>query len=154
MQIFYKMILLVICLIPEWVMADANEIAKNSFSAVFEEQRIIMIGSNIQFSDEEREKFWNMYKEYKNKRNKLNDELFELIVDYSKTYKDLSDEMSIKLTDAYLHNEQQHLDLKKSYIGKFRTILSPKKVAQFFQIENKLWSVVLSAMAEAIPVIE
>ena len=154
MQIFYKMILLVICLIPEWVMADANEIAKNSFSAVFEEQRIIMIGSNIQFSDEEREKFWNMYKEYKNKRNKLNDELFELIVDYSKTYKDLSDEMSNKLTDAYLRNEQQHLDLKKSYIGKFRTILSPKKVAQFFQIENKLRSVVLSAMAETIPVIE
>ena len=80
--------------------------------------------------------------------------MFKLIVDYSKTYEDLTDEMFNKLIDASLDNEQQRLDLKKSYIGKFRTILGTKKVAQFFQIENKIWSATLSAMTKVIPVIE
>ena len=96
MLIIYKMIILVICLIPGWVMADTNELAKNSVAEAFEKQRIIMIGSNIKFSDEEREKFWSLYDEYKNKRNRLNDELFELIVDYSKTYKELTDETYLR----------------------------------------------------------
>ncbi len=154
MRIFNKVIMLVLCLIPGMVLADANEIIKDSTRESVEQHRIVMINLNIEFSGEEKEKFWILYDEYKNERNKLNDELFELIVNYSKTYEDLTDEMSNKLIDASLHNEQQRLDLKKSYIEKFSAILSPKKVAQFFQIENKVWAVTLSAMAQEIPVIE
>ena len=47
--------------------------------------------------------------------------------------------------------EEDRARLKAQYLPKFKKVLPVKKVARFYQIENKLDTALLAELAEAIP---
>ena len=47
--------------------------------------------------------------------------------------------------------EAQRARLKAQYLPRFKQVLPPRKVARFYQIENKLDIAILAEMAQAIP---
>jgi hypothetical protein len=50
--------------------------------------------------------------------------------------------------------ESDRLKLKKEYLPKFRKVLSEKKVARYYQLENKIEAIVNYEVAKVIPLVK
>lgn len=50
--------------------------------------------------------------------------------------------------------ESPGLKLRKTYLPKFRKILPAKKVARYYQIENKIQAALYSELAVKIPLVQ
>ena len=74
-----------------------------------------------------------------------------LITTYADNYQSLTDKVADKLLTEFVRIEVERPRLKAQYLPKFKNVLPVKKVARFYQIENKLDTVILAELAEAIP---
>jgi hypothetical protein len=77
--------------------------------------------------------------------------IYAQIID--KDYATLTDEQAKLLLQDFLNIELDQLNLKEAYVKKFRAVLAPKKVARYFQIENKMQTVMDYDRAKKIPVV-
>jgi hypothetical protein len=57
------------------------------------------------------------------------------------------------MLDEMLAIDQEALKVRKDYVKKFGQILPAKRVARFFQIENKMDAVIKADLAEQIPLV-
>ena len=131
--------------------ADANlDILRSTIRA----NKKALVAANLTLSDEEAAKFWPLYDEYQKKLTAVNDRLVALIKDYTSNYATLADEHALKLTEQYLGVEDDRIKVRREYLPQFGKLLSGRKVARFFQIENKMDAVVRYDLAEEIPVVE
>ena len=121
-----------------------------------EAKKKVSISNAMILSDEQSADFWDIYSDYERDSGKLTRESFELIREYSDGYKDntLTEQDASKLIDAYFVIEKQKLDLKKSYLARFSVILPAKKVFRFYQIDNKIDSLIRCDIAKKLPLIE
>jgi hypothetical protein len=83
----------------------------------------------------------------------VNERSSRLIVDYLRDYETLTDEQARVMLGEFLTIERKQLELKEAYVKKFSAVLSPKKVARYFQLENKIQSVIDYDHAKKIPVV-
>ncbi len=60
----------------------------------------------------------------------------------------------MKLVDDYLAIEADRVKVRRSYVEEFAKSLPGRKVARFYQIENKIDAVMRYDLASTIPVIE
>ena len=113
----------------------------------------LLVSQNMPLTEEEKKVFWPLYNQYQNDSKKLGDRTLALVQDYAKHFQALTDEKARQLLDEYLSIESDRLALRKSYLARFREILPEKKVAQYYQLENKLQAIVNFEMAAQIPLI-
>jgi hypothetical protein len=115
-----------------------------------------LLRSELQFTDEEAAAFWPVYESYQVKSAAIMDRYTALLTDYIDRYEryDLNDEYAIDLLDEYFGIKQELLDVQTNYVPKFLAVLPALKVAQFFQLENKIRAEIDSQLAIAIPLIE
>ena len=113
-----------------------------------------LVAANLTLSDDEASKFWPLYDEYQGKLTAVNDRLVALIKDYTTNYTTLTDEHALKLTEQYLGVEDDRIKVRREYLPQFAKLLPGRKVARFFQIENKMDSVIRYDLAEEIPVVD
>lgn len=87
------------------------------------------------------------------KLDKINARLEKLIIDYAKEFnaRSLSDEKAKQLIKDYLACEEDIIKLKKSYLGKFDTVIPGKRVMTYYQLENKIGAVIRFDLAGEIP---
>ena len=76
------------------------------------------------------------------------------IEDYAKNYGTMSDEAATKMIDDYLELQAERLELMELYLPKFKKVLSPKKVARYYQLENKVDAAIDYGLAAQIPLIK
>ena len=62
--------------------------------------------------------------------------------------------MRIPVPEALSALEKAEADLKAQWVPRFREILPAKKVARFFQLENKMDAVIEYDLATSIPLVE
>jgi hypothetical protein len=60
----------------------------------------------------------------------------------------------MKLIEDYLSAEADRVQVRRTYIPKFAAVLSGRKVARLYQIENKMDAVMRHDLASTIPVID
>jgi Zn-finger nucleic acid-binding protein len=113
-----------------------------------------IVAQALDLTEPESEKFWPLYKEYRDQVIKLTDEQFEILLDLAKNYKDYTDVQAADQQDRLQKIAKSLLDLREKYIQKFREILPSKKVARYFHIEHKLDSILNYDLAETLPLIE
>jgi hypothetical protein len=99
----------------------------------------------------EMQRFWPLYREYRLAASKVGDRVITLITTYADNYQNLTDQTADKLLTEFVRIEEARARLKAQYLPKFKKVLPPKKVARFYQIENKLDTALLAEMTEAIP---
>jgi hypothetical protein len=116
--------------------------------------RKALVAVNLNLTDDEAAKFWPVYDRYQKEINALGDRLVGVIQDYSKNFGDLSDDKAAKLVDDYLAVEADRVKVKRTYLEEFGKALPGRKVARFYQIENKMDAVIRYDLAAAIPVVE
>jgi len=116
--------------------------------------RKAMVAINLQLTDEEAAKFWPVYERYQKEINELGDRLVALIEDYTVSFGDMADEKAMKIVGDYLDIEADRVKVRRAYVDEFAKTLPGRKVARFYQIENKMDAVIRYDLASTIPVID
>ena len=66
----------------------------------------------------------------------------------------MTDAAAKKLLDDMIDIENQRLNLREDNLPKFRPVLSDKKVARYYPLENKIFAVVNYEVAKVIPLVK
>ena len=114
-------------------------------------ERQSLVTQAMDLTPEEMETFWPLYREYRLEAVKIGDRIVGLIERYAANYYDLTDAMASKLLTDLVKIEQARANLKAKYLPKFKKVLPAKKVARFYQVENKMDIAILSEVTEQIP---
>jgi len=114
----------------------------------------LFIAENMNLSESEAKAFWPVYENYQKNLTKLVDKAVELVENYAANYESMTEEAAKKLIDGYLAIEEERVTLMKSFLPKFRKVLPEKKVARYYQLENKIDAVVNFGLAKQIPLVK
>jgi polyhydroxyalkanoate synthesis regulator phasin len=130
--------------------ADTNQLVMEKIKA----DRKLFVAENMQLTEAEAKAFWPVYDSYQKEMSSLNDRAGKLIDDYAKNYNSMTDETAKKLLDEMIVIENDRLKVRKDALPKFRKVLSDRKVARYYQLENKIYAVVNYQLARAIPLVK
>jgi hypothetical protein len=117
-------------------------------------ERKAVVEQAMQLAPAESQAFWTTYNQYEAERLKVNDRLVKVVTDYAAAYPDVGDARAEALLDESFEVEADILSLKQKYARRFAKVLTPTRVARFFQIERKLDAVQNLAIAEEIPLVD
>lgn len=129
---------------------DAVEVKRS----VIATERKMIVSANMPLSEEESAAFWPVYNEFQDTMRKLNDRRTNLILDLITEFDDLSGERAQDMVKEALSIEEQRIKIQRKYLGKFNKVLPPKKVARFFQIENRLNARISDELLSRMPLID
>lgn len=116
--------------------------------------RKAFVALNLPLTDEEAARFWPLYERYQKEAAAVGDRQVAIIEDYIASFSGLSDEKARQILDGYLATEAERLEVRRSYVGQFADVLPGRKLAAFYQLENKIDAVLRYELAATIPVIE
>ena len=121
--------------------------------AVIQAERQIIVASNMGLTEQEAEAFWPVFKDFQEALRKVSDRRADLILELAKEFNSLSGEKAQEMLKESLSIQAERTKLKQKFIGRFNKVLPPKKVVRYFQIENKLDSVIDYELAARIPLV-
>ncbi len=130
--------------------ADNMDLVREKISA----DKKLFIADNLGLTESESKAFWPVYKEYQKEMDALEDKLLALIEDFAANFETMSDAKANELIDKYILLREKSLKLEKSYLPKFREVLSGKKVTRYYQLENKIRAIGDFELAALIPIVE
>ena len=121
--------------------------------AVIQLKRQAIVTRAMDLKEAEAQAFWPLFREYRLEMFKVNDRYATALVTYLDNYENLSDQLAEKLLNDYLSIEKARLDVKAKYVPRFRKVMPSKKVARFFQVDNKLDAFINADLASEIPLV-
>lgn len=113
----------------------------------------LLVADNMTLTEAEAAKFWPVYDAYQVGLNALMTRTVTLVKDYATNFDKVTDPMSEKMLTEMLAIEQERAALMQAFRPKFAATIPAKKVARYYQIENKLRAVVNYELADAIPLV-
>ena len=134
--------------VPLFAQTDEIELTR----LLIQTERQAIIAKNLELTEAEAEEFWPAFRAYRGELTKLGDRALAMIKSYAEAYNadSMTDAKADALIKEYLSIEEAELKLKKRWWKKFRKILSARKAARYFQLENKLDAVVDVDLADQI----
>jgi len=129
---------------------DVIELIKSQIST----QRQALVAENVSLTAEQSEVFWPLYREFQAKRGPLTDRRIELMKEFRDNFDGLNDEQAGEIIDGWLKLQDDILKLRKQYVKKFRKILPEKTTLRYFQVENKLDTIIDYDLSRVIPLAE
>ena len=114
----------------------------------------LFIAENMKLMESEAKVFWPVYENYQKDLGKLVDKTVKLIDNYATNYQTMTEEAAKELINGYLTIEGERVTLMKSFLPKFRKVLPEKKVARYYQLENKIDAIVNYGLAKQIPLVK
>lgn len=130
--------------------ADDMAIVKDAIKA----NKKLFVSENMQLTESEAKAFWPIYEKYQDGLEELMERSIDLIEKYADNYQTMTDDMAKKLIEEYLDIEGDYVAFRKSYLSKFMAVLPAKKVARYYQLENKIEAAGNYELAKEIPIIK
>jgi len=130
--------------------ADNMDIVKEKIRT----DKKLFIAENMQLTQSEAKLFWPVYDQFQSDLGKIKDRYGKLIESFAKNYETMSNETAKKLVNDSLKIKADDLKLRQAYLPKFRGVLPEKKVAGYYQLENKIDAVIAYQLASLIPLIK
>jgi len=149
-----KKLLLIIVFVLVSTVGYAQEAYIELLRSDVKTQKVAIITEVMQFTNEEGNAFWPVYREYEVELAKIGDTRIALIKDYAQNYETMTDEKAKELIQRALKLEERRTKLKKKYFRKFDKVLSSKTVAKFFQLENQINLLIDVQIASELPLIK
>jgi len=109
------------------------------------------VAAALELTNEESKAFWPLYEEYQGHLQKVHEKILGLVRAHAKEDQSLSEQQAETMLTRYVDMESELLELKKTYIKRFRDILPSKKVFKYFQLESKLEAGLRHELATNIP---
>jgi len=136
--------------------ADQSEDDIAEGRAMIQAERDDIIRTELMLSEDEAAAFWPIYRTYQEETSEIMDRYAAMITDYMRRYDagDFSEEYANELLEEFFQIKQERLDVQTKYLPQFKGALSALKVAQFFQLENKINAEIDIQLAVAVPLID
>ena len=140
---------------PAWTQdkpADNMQILLDKIKA----DKKLLVANNMDLTESEAKGFWPFYDQYQQELANFNQRIGKLIESYAADYRanTLTDEKAKKLIDEYVAIEKGEAAMKAYFVPKLNQVLPPKKVARYFQIENKIRAAIKYELAGEIPLVQ
>jgi hypothetical protein len=119
--------------------------------AAIQVRRQAIVTASMDLESKEAEVFWPLYREYRLAMATVNDRFVKLLTGYLDSYDKLTDGDASKMLEEYLSIDRARNDVKKKFVSRFSKQLPTKKVARFFQVDNKLDAFMNAELAQLIP---
>jgi cyanate lyase len=116
-----------------------------------ETQRRVLVAGALPMTESEEKAFWPLYDHYEKERRAIEERSNRLVADFVTTGASLSDSQAKAMLAEALQVDEERLKLRRTLIGRLGRAIPPRKVVRFFQIENKLDSVVRADISKQIP---
>ncbi|WP_420580798.1 hypothetical protein [Reichenbachiella sp.] len=129
---------------------DYLELAREVLKA--EKKAAIAEGMNL--TEEESKVFWPLYNEYQAELYIIQNKRIDIVTDFAENYENLTDEKADELYSASIKYQKGVLKTETKYYKKFKKNIPKGKAARFFQLENKIETLIDAQMAMEIPLIE
>ena len=127
--------------------ADNMQLVRDKLKA----DKKLVVAENMGLSETEAKAFWPVYDAYQADLAKLNERAAAVIKNYAANHKAMTDPVATSMLDEFIAIERDRTGLLQSYRPKFSAVVSPIKVARYYQIENKIRAVINYELASAIP---
>ena len=114
----------------------------------------LVVATALALTESEARAFWPVYGAYQSDMIEYHDRLVKLIGDYAKAYDSMDDATATQLLGDFLANESEYNALLLRHLPRFQRVLPPKKVARFYQLENKLRAMLNYQLAQDIPFVK
>lgn len=121
-----------------------------------EAKKKVQISKSLTLTSEQSGPFWDVYADYEQALGKITKESFDLIRKFSEKEQSnsMSEQSASNMLAAFFRIEGQKLQVKQQYLGHFKAVLPTKKVFRFYQIDNKIDSLIRCDIAKKLPLIE
>jgi len=129
--------------------ADEIELTR----AVIQTERQAIVAANLGLTNEEGQRFWPLFREYRNDVARIGDRAVKMVKTYAENYENLSEETAEWMLKEFVEIEKAKAANREAWVPRFREVLSPVRLARFFQIENKLDTIVDYDLAGSIPLV-
>jgi hypothetical protein len=113
-----------------------------------------VVAEAMQLTPDESTVFWPLYNEYNDKMYAIQDKRVALIKDFATHFDNMTPEKADELARQMFSIKGELLKLDRMYYSKFKKILPVVKVARYFQLENKIETLVNAKLALEIPLLE
>jgi hypothetical protein len=117
-------------------------------------ERKRIVAENLQLSEPEAAAFWPVYDKYAAEQRAVNDDLIATLDAFSKEYDTLSDARAKELLAESLAYREDRNDLKKRWMKRFSKVLPGKQLARFYQVDNKLDTLLDALLAASVPLVK
>ena len=115
--------------------------------------RQAVVATNLPLTEGEAKGFWPIYKEYRSEVEKLGDRVAKLVVAYAANFETMDDTKAEAFFNEQLAIDRARVTLREKYVPRVRKVLPSMKAARFFQIENKIDSIINVSLASEIPLV-
>jgi hypothetical protein len=132
---------------PENSIRSEVEVTRSDIQA----DRKVIVAEALPLTDAQAKGFWPVYNAYRTELNKLGDRLVNLVMDFGKNYDTLTDAQAAKYNTDLLSIQKEIAATKAKYQSKFTAVIPAKLVLRFYQIENKLDTIVMLDATAGIP---
>lgn len=123
-------------------------------TSVIRLQRQYIVASAMALTEEEGAAFWPVYEAYWQEMGVLRDGSAKLIEDFVDKRQTLTEEEAAAMVREYLSLRESEVNIKQKYLKDFAAALPYKKVIRYYQIENKLDTILSYELAKQVPLIE
>ena len=134
-------------------MASAQEEWLELLRSDLKAEKVALLTEAMQFTSEESDIFWPIYREYDLELSKIGDARIALIKDYAASYDAMTDEKAKELADRSFKLEEETLKLRKNYYKKVAKALNSSEAARFMQVERQIGLLVDLQIASELPLV-
>jgi hypothetical protein len=114
-----------------------NVSAQNANRQRLDAYKIAFFTKRLNLTSLEAEKFWPVYNEYQDNKNKIQLERQELNRNFNQNELNMSEREMVEAGDKLVGMEVREAALAQDFHKKIKTILSPAKVLRLYQAENQ-----------------
>ena len=116
-----------------------------------ESQRRVLVSGALPLTDAEADAFWPLYDAYEKERRPLDESANRLVAEFLAGAASLTDAQAKAMVEKALEIEEGKVRVRRAWLDRMAKAIPPRKVARFYQIDNKLDSVVRADLAKQIP---
>jgi hypothetical protein len=114
----------------------------------------VVVAEVLQLKQGEGDLFWPLYDQYNQAMYTIQTKRIKLIKDFAANYSTMTPEKADELVLKMFSIKQELLTLDKKYYPKFKKVIAPTKAATYFQLENKIETLVNAKLAIEIPLLQ
>jgi hypothetical protein len=141
----------VLCLVAAAAPAQTVKETLEVNRQAIESQRRALVSGALPLTEAEADAFWPLYDAYEKERRPLDERANKLVADFLAGAASLTDAQATGMVKEALDIEEGRLRVRRTWLGRMAKAIPPRKLARFYQIDNKLDAVVRADVAQKIP---
>jgi SLT domain-containing protein len=119
--------------------------------SIFKIEKKAMVMDYLQISEKADEKFWNLYADYEEKREKLAARRIEMLGKYTSNHNKSNDAAAKSVSKEFFAIRKGYLKLQKKYNRKMAKVIGASKANDFIHLEEYIEMNIRTELLDVVP---